>query len=48
MKQRYKGVPRSEVDSHISEAVWRHNEGVNKKNLFFKVIELIRHTHYTH
>ena len=48
MKRRYKGFPREEVDSHIAEAVWRHNEGVNDANTFYKAIELIRNTHFTH
>lgn len=47
-KQRYKGIPGSEVKSHIAEAVWRNNCGVQKENAFEKAIELIRQTHYTH
>ena len=46
-RKQYGGVPREEVESHVAEAVWRHNCQVDKKNCFYKAIELIRQTHYT-
>ena len=48
MRNRHNGVQRSEVESYVAEAVWRHNEGINNKNPFCKSLELIRQTHYTH
>ena len=48
MRNRHKGVSRSEVESYVAEAVWRHNEGVKNRNSFIKALELIRQTHYYH
>lgn len=47
VKRRYEGIPHSQIDSHISEYLWRNQEQVNYSNAFEKAIKLISDTYYT-
>lgn len=46
VKRRYEGIPHSQVDAHISEYLWRTQEGVTYENAFEKAVKLIADTYY--
>ena len=41
IKRRYEGINRRDIDDHISEYLWRVNNGVNRSNCFAKSIILV-------
>lgn len=44
INKRYEGISRIDVNSHLAEFVWRHNEITKEKDPFFVAIELIAKT----
>ena len=46
IRKRYQGIPKSELESHIAEFVWRNVNKVDYENAFIKAIHLLCDVRY--